>query len=148
MIYKKIMVAIDGSDSSTLALQEAIKLAAHAKAHLRLVHVIDENIVNYTEGYIDFDTLAAAYKRQGQKILDQANTLVRKAKIKCDNCLIELKLEGRLAEKIVAEAERWPADLLVIGTHGRRGFSHLFLGSVAESVIRIATFPVLLIRSQ
>ncbi|STX37576.1 universal stress protein [Legionella feeleii] len=71
MIYKKIMVAIDGSDSSMLALQEAIKLAAHAKAQLRLVHVIDENIVNYTEGYIDFDTLAREKYQSFHQVKDR-----------------------------------------------------------------------------
>ena len=52
----------------------------------------------------------------------------------------------RVPDVVVAEAKRWPADLIVAGTHGRRGLSHLFLGSVAEGIIRISTVPVLLIR--
>lgn len=149
MIYKHIMIAIDESDTSNLALQEAIKLAKNQKANLRIVHVVDESIIDYTEGYIEFDTLWDNYREQGQKILDKANQLARDADIKVDCRLIELKLIGeRIAEKIVEEAQAWPADILIIGTHGRRGFSRLFLGSVAEGIIRIATMPILLIRGK
>jgi nucleotide-binding universal stress UspA family protein len=48
----------------------------------------------------------------------------------------------------VEAATAWPADLLVIGTHGRRGLDHLLLGSIAESVVRLAPMPVLLVRGQ
>lgn len=141
------MVAVDGSDTSNLALQEAIQLAKDQKADLRIVHVVDENFVNYGEVYVNYEALYAPYKEEGQKILNKMEDIARQAKIKFDSRLIELKLlEGRVAEKIVAEAKAWSADLLVIGTHGRRGVSHLFLGSIAEGVIRIATMPVLLIR--
>jgi len=148
MTYKRIMVAIDGSDTSNLALQEAIKLAKDQKANLQIVHVVDENFANY-ETYVDYDTLCASCREEGQKILDKVTEIVRQSQIEFVSQLIELKpFEGRVAEKIVAAAKAWPTDLLVIGTHGRRGFSHLFLGSVAEGVIRIATMPVLLIRGK
>ena len=68
--------------------------------------------------------------------------------IKFEAKLIELiSSQGRIAEVIAEEAANWSADLLVLGTHGRRGFSRLFIGSVAENTVRIATTPVLLIRS-
>ena len=54
----------------------------------------------------------------------------------------------RISEVIAKEAQKWPADLIVVGTHGRRGFSHFLLGSVAESIVRVATKPVLLIRGK
>ena len=73
--------------------------------------------------------------------------MAHQAHIKFENHLIETKpFEGRVAEKIIEESLVRPTDLLVIGTHGRRGFSRLFLGSVAENIIRIATLPVLLVR--
>jgi len=63
--------------------------------------------------------------------------------------LIEIKRAGdRVTDMIAKEADNWPADLIVISTHGRRGFNHLLMGSVAEGVMRIATKPVLLIRGQ
>lgn len=149
MTYKHIMVAVDGSNTSDLALHEAIQLAKDQKASLRIIHVVDENFVNYGEAYIDYDALQAAWKEEGQKVLKKMEETIRQTKIEFDSKLVELKpFEGRIAEKIVEEAKAWPADLLVIGTHGRRGFSHLFLGSVAEGVIRIATTPVLLIRGK
>ncbi len=149
MLYKHIMVAVDGSDTSDLALQEAIQLAKDQKASLRIVHIVDENFVNYGEAYIDYDALQAAWREEGQKVLKKVEETIRQSKIEFDSKLVELKpFEGRIAEKIAEEAKAWPADLLVIGTHGRRGFSHLFLGSVAEGIMRIATMPVLLIRGK
>jgi nucleotide-binding universal stress UspA family protein len=57
-------------------------------------------------------------------------------------------LKPRIAEAVADDAEAWPADLLVIGTHGRRGLSRLFVGSIAEGIVRVATMPVLLIRGE
>jgi nucleotide-binding universal stress UspA family protein len=55
-------------------------------------------------------------------------------------------LSGQIADVILNEARKWRADLLVMGTHGRRGFSHLLLGSTAEGVVRASAKPVLLVR--
>lgn len=147
MTYKHIMVAVDGSETSNLAMQEAIKLAKTQKSTLRIVHVIDDSFVNYGEAYIDYAALLEAKKQQGLEILKKMDDLARHAQITFENHLIETKpFEGRIAEKLIEEARIRPTDLLVIGTHGRRGFSRLFLGSVAENVIRIATLPILLVR--
>jgi nucleotide-binding universal stress UspA family protein len=149
VIYERIMVAIDGSKTSHSALLEAVRLAKDQKAKLQVIYVVDESIVNYIEGYVDFDALWDAYKEEGRDILARISVEVKSSNVSFATRMVELKpFEGRLAEKIVAEAQAWPADLLVVGTHGRRGVSHFFLGSVAESVTRIATMPVLLIRSQ
>lgn len=149
MIYPRIMVAIDGSESSNLALRESVQLAKDQQAMLRIIYVVDESIANYIEGYVDFDALWDAYKEEGREILERIKQEVKQENVNFETLLVELKpAEGRLAEKIVAEAEAWPASILVVGTHGRRGFSHFFLGSVAERVIRTATMPVLLVRAQ
>ncbi|WP_347251458.1 universal stress protein [Legionella sp.] len=147
MKYKKIMVAVDGSTTSDQALQEAVELAQDQKAFLRIIYVVDESIVKYADSFIDFETLWAAFKAEGQALLKKISHRVKASTIHFDTHLVILKFsEGRLAEKIVSEAEDWQADLLVIGTHGRQGISRFFLGSVAEKVLRIATLPVLLIR--
>ena len=149
MTYKQIMVAIDESETSSLALKEAIRLAKDQKAELRVVHIIDESIINPAESHVDYATLWQTYRDEGQRFIDRISAELRQSKVKFNCYLIELKpFTGRLAEKIIEEAESWPADMLVLGTHGRRGFHHLFLGSIAESVMRIATMPVLLIREQ
>lgn len=147
MKYKKIMVAVDGSATSNQALQEAIELAQDQKSFLRIIYVLDESIVKYADSFIDFETLWKAYKEEGEDFLEKLNHQVKEANINFDTHLVILKFaEGRIAEKIVSEAQDWQADLLVIGTHGRQGISRFFLGSVAEKVLRIATMPILLIR--
>lgn len=149
MKYKRIMVAVDGSDTSNLALQEAVQLTKDQEAKLQIINVVDEALVQYTDGYVDFNPYMEAYIEEGKELLSRINDEVKQYNIDFETRLVVLKLlGGRLAEKIVAEAKAWPADLLVIGTHGRHGFSHLFLGSVAEKVLRLATMPVLLIRGK
>ena len=71
----------------------------------------------------------------------------QEAGIKVDTKLAVIEsLTQRICDAINEESKRWSADLVVIGTHGRRGFNHLLLGSVAEGVIRLATKPVLICR--
>jgi nucleotide-binding universal stress UspA family protein len=143
------MLAVDGSNTSDLAVHEAIKLTKVLNAKLRIIYIVDETIFSYIDEYVDFDTLWNGYKKVGDDILNKISKKMKHAQITYETNLIELKPgEGRLAEKIVAEAENWPADMLIIGSHGRRGFSHLILGSVAEHVLRISKIPVLLVRGQ
>jgi len=142
------MLAIDGSAISDLLLKEITKLTNGQKINLRIIHVIDNSFVNYGGPSFDYLSVLALCREEGQKILDNAaKSLASHPSINVETSLLELKpLQGRVAEVIVHEAKEWPADLLILGTHGRRGFSHFFLGSVAENVIRIATTPVLLVR--
>ena len=148
-MYKRVLVAVDGSSTSTLALREAIKLAKEQQSIVRLVHVVDLSTT-----YMDVETpwprdeIQRAYREEGRKILKKAETAARRAGIQFDSKLLEVDYGGRITEAISDQAERWPADLIVIGTHGRRGVSHLLLGSVAEGVVRVATKPVLLIRGR
>jgi nucleotide-binding universal stress UspA family protein len=149
-VYKHILVAVDGSDTSNLALQEAMKLAKEQQAALRLIHVVDE-----TPSYMTMDTAYAladfqkAMRAAGQKVLATSAATAREAAIEVDTKFVILEvLTQRICDAIIDEAKRWPADLIVIGTHGRRGFNHLLLGSVAEGVIRLAPKPVLVIRGR
>jgi len=147
-MYKHILVAVDGSDTSNLALLEAIKLAKEQQAALHLIHVVDE-----TPAYMMVETpypvadLQKAMREAGQKILATCAATAREAGLEVDTKFAVLEvLTQRICDVINEEAKQWPADLIVIGTHGRRGFNHLVLGSVAEGVIRFATKPVLVIR--
>jgi nucleotide-binding universal stress UspA family protein len=148
-MYKQILVAVDGSNTSNLALKEAIKLAKDEQVALRLIHVVDETPVYYMMGETPypFAEYQKAIREVGQKVLSACVTMAHEAGIKVDTklAIVEI-LTQRICDTISEEAKRWPADLIVIGTHGRRGFNHLFLGSVAEGVIRLATKPVLIIR--
>lgn len=146
-MYKRILVAVDGSDVSNRALKEAIKLAKEQKARLKILHVLDQSIVDYTGMGIDFAAYAASVRKYGQDILKKAEQAAHRSRVTSEGELVET-MRGRIEEKIIEEAKKWPAELLVIGTHGRRGFSHLLLGSVAEGVVRMASVPVLLIRGE
>jgi len=147
-MYKQILVPVDGSDTSNLALKEAIKLAKDQQAALRLIHVVDETTVYMMveTPYPIADYLKAMHEA-GQKVLSTCAAKAQEAGIKADTKLVVIEsLMQRICDAINEEAKRWSADLIVIGTHGRRGFNHLLLGSVAEGVIRLATKPVLIFR--
>jgi len=148
-MYKRILVAVDGSDTSQLALQEAINLTKESVGQLRIVHVVDEVTFDLYQEVVDPGEIQKAITKAGEAILSKAEIAVRAAGVKTETRLLEIeKLGRRVPDLIAQEADAWPADLIVIGTHGRHGFNHLLMGSVAEGVVRIATKPVLLIRGK
>ena len=126
-------------------------MAKEQKAALRLVHVVDETPVYMTMVTIDAPFSVADYQKAmreaGQKVLATCAATARQAGVEVDTKFVILEvLRRRIFDAINEEAKGWPADLIVIGTHGRHGFNHLLLGSVAEGVIRLAVKPVLVIR--
>ncbi len=146
-MYQRILLAVDGSSTSDAALEEGIKLAKDQGARLRLVHVLDFSPLAWgTEGYIDLTVIEDAIRRTGEQILAKASQRAAEQKVEVESELLECFGE-RVPHRISEEAEHWGADLIVIGTHGRRGFDHLLLGSVAEGVSRRASVPVLLVRA-
>ena len=149
-MYRRILVAIDGSPTSEIALREAITLAKDQAATLRLVHVVDLGPAYMNvETASQLDEYELALRAAGEQVLAKALASARAAGLDTESKLVAIiTINERASDAIAAEAERWPADLIVIGTHGRRGFRHLMLGSVAEGVVRVANQPVLLIRGQ
>jgi len=145
-MYKRILVAIDGSDTSKRALREALQLAKDGKSTLRVLHVLD--LVTFsTDTPSGFAAYEDALRVGGEQMLADASDMAEKAGVACETKLLEIEERGRrIAEEIARDAQEWRAELIVIGTHGRRGLNRLFLGSVAESLVRIASAPVLLIR--
>lgn len=148
-MFKRILVAVDGSDTAEQALLEAINLAKEQQAHLRIVHAVDIVNLNLTTEFPNPAEISDALTKSGREILRKAEVVARGAGVAVETRLIEIDTLGhRIPEMIVADAEAWPADLIVICTHGRSGLSRMFLGSVAEGVVRVATKPVLLIRGK
>ncbi|MGA9198699.1 MAG: universal stress protein [Pseudolabrys sp.] len=147
-MYKQILVPVDGSDTSNRALKEAIKLAKDQQAALRLIHVVDgATVYMMTETPYPIADYLKMMREAGQKVLSTCALTTQEAGIKVDTKLVVTEsLTQRICDAVNEEAKRWPADLIVIGTHGRHGFNHLMLGSVAEGVIRLATNPVLICR--
>lgn len=149
-MYQRILVPIDGSEPSRLAIQEAIKLAKSGASQIQLFHVVDEHLVgptfdpSYVSSAIYTDAIAA-FQAQGRRILDEAATVLRQSGIEPQCTFIET-IGRRPADLIVEAAREWPADLIVMGTHGRRGLRRLVVGSDAELVLRSASVPVLMVR--
>ncbi|MHB1187643.1 universal stress protein [Thiobacillus sp.] len=148
-MYSKILVAVDESDTSLHALKHAIELARKLSATLRMVHVLDMSWLPIgPEVAIDTAALSAARRGVGEGIIAAARDTARQAGFEAEAVLIETETPiQHVAEAIAREAARWGADLVVLGTHGRRGFQHLMLGSVAEQMVRRSSGPVLLIPS-
>jgi len=143
-MFKRILVAVDASEISNLALQAAIRLASEQQASLRIAHVIDTTDIN--SEHLDHSSMLESLTQNGQSILGKAETTATAAGVAVETSLVKIEtMNQRISEAIASEAEAWPADLIVIGTHGRRGLTRLFLGSVAEGTARLATKPVLLI---
>jgi nucleotide-binding universal stress UspA family protein len=148
-MYQKILVPVDGSATSSRGLQEAIKLAKLTGARLRLVHVVDE--ISFATG-MEAATMVTSEMMQmlregGEIVLRRAQARVEKSGLRVDTVLCD-SIAGRVCDHVIEQAAAWRADLIVLGTHGRRGFGRMLLGSDAEMIVRLATVPVLLVRAK
>jgi nucleotide-binding universal stress UspA family protein len=138
----RMLVPLDFSDCALNALEYAVMVAQRAKASIRLLHVLEP--VSYG---LDFTLLHVAKREElRERITARLGALVtalQSAQVTADGQVCG----GLPPDSILEAAEAEPADLIVMGTHGRRGLSHTFWGSVAESVLRKARCPVLTVRS-
>jgi len=150
-MYQRILVAIDNSDTSDLVLWHAVTLAKDQRAQLRIAHAVDSIAIaaTTTGGFpVDATPLFETLRENGRAALEKASTSARSAGVQAECVLLEdEELSARVATLLMREAKRWGADLIAIGTHGRRGFDRLLLGSVAETLIRTAPVPILLVRA-
>lgn len=145
-MYRKILVPVDGSTASLKGLDEAIKLAKSSGAALKLVHVVNEFIMD--AGYvpsIHYEQLILSLRDLGKKVLQAAERVAREQNVAVECELVET-IGGPAADSIVEAARNWPADLILMGTHGRRGLRRLAMGSDAELVLRKSPVPVLMVR--
>lgn len=146
-MFKRILVAIDASPTSGAALEAAIRLAAEAGGRMRIVHAVDTLSLSLGVEFPVPVDLSETVVNNGQTLLERSAAVAAAAGVAVETALLRIDLAGkRLAEAIAEDADAWPADLLVVGSHGRRGVNRLFLGSVAEGIARVAAKPVLLIR--
>lgn len=145
-VYPKILVPLDGSATSLRGLAEAVKLAKRGDVQLQLLHVVNELVIGSVEtAPVYLDRLIEDMRASGRAILHTAERIVRDSGLQAQSVLLE-SVGNRAADQIVEQARQWPADLIVMGTHGRRGLSRLALSSDAELVVRSAPVPVLLVR--
>lgn len=142
-MYRRILVPVDGSETSTQALVAALNLAREGDGRVRILHVLDE--LAYLTGYEATGDVLRLAREYAEKVLDDALQVARAAGVPADAKLAEAAGQ-RLGDVVASEARGWEADLVVVGTHGRRGMSRVLLGSGAEQVIRTAPVAVLTVR--
>ena len=147
--YRRILVPLDGSRQSDRALDEAIALAQSQGGTLRLLAVLDE--LKYVDGFepalVAIDDVLPRARREIGAMLESARV---RAAAKGVAAEVELAAEGAegIPQVVDARAAQWPADLVVVGTHGRRGVERMLLGSMAEAILRRCPVPVLLVRTE
>jgi nucleotide-binding universal stress UspA family protein len=149
-MFKRILVAVDGSPASNAGLRSAVELAADQRATLLLLHVVDDSTLTagFEGGFTIpnyIDTFYDALRSSGRKVLAKAEAAAKAAGVECKLVLVESRA-ATVAHVVVAQAKSLKADLLVLGTHGRRGLRRVLMGSDAEAVVREASIPVLLVR--
>ncbi|MNI27919.1 putative universal stress protein [compost metagenome] len=147
-MYKRILVPIDGSPTAEAGLKEAIRMAQLMQASLRMIHVVDELSFALTVDAYSYHAgeLLDLTRKNGAKLLETAVGTARAAGVEADSVLYE-NLDRTVHQRVMDEADDWKADLIVLGTHGRRGVRRAVLGSSAETIMRGAAVPVLLVRA-
>ena len=151
-MFKRILVAVDGSTTANRGLKLALSLAKDHGATVHVVHVVDELVIGQGMDGMTFvpanyvDSLMGGLREAGRRILARAEEAARKNGQSVETVLVETMGQG-VASAVLTQARRLRSELIVLGTHGRRGLSRLVMGSDAETIVREARVPVLLVRS-
>lgn len=143
-MHKRIMVPLDGSDTSRQALDVAIAMARINGGELNLVHLMSESGSRPPLEQGTTSASAEAARERACNLLDDSLALAAAQGVTATRLLVER--HAPLGEAIASEATRWNADLIVVGTHGRRGIQRFLMGSGAEQVLRAAPTHVLVVR--
>ncbi|MDF2464651.1 MAG: universal stress protein [Ramlibacter sp.] len=147
-MYRRILVALDGSETSIRALTASLNLARQGGGRVRMVHVVEE--LAYLGGFDPYGAssgdLIKVIRENAEKVLANGLAAAQSAGVEADTVLYD-NFGERLPEAVADAAKQWNADLIVVGTHGRRGIGRVLMGSGAEQIIRVSPVPVLVIRS-
>jgi nucleotide-binding universal stress UspA family protein len=139
--FERIIVGIDDSEPSDAATRTVLKLPAEDRRQVLFYGIADETLVGgwapYSAGLID------ALHKEAQQVVDKALALARADDVSAEGRVVD----GMPSDALIAAAQERRADLIVLGSHGRRGVQRFFLGSVAESVVRTGPVPVLVVRT-
>ena len=146
-MYKRMLVPVDGSPASNRGLGEAIELAREQGAEILLLHVVDEwKVAAGDIAAVNLASGAQGLRETGSALLHEAEARVRNAGVSVTSVLLE-EIGLPVGACVVQRAREWRADLIVCGTHGRRGIRRLLMGSDAEYIVRHTPVPILLLRS-
>jgi nucleotide-binding universal stress UspA family protein len=146
-MYQRILVPLDGSAAAENGLREAIGCAkAQKTATLFFLHVVDDfSMLVEMTSVRSYEEMLKGLRQFGLEVLVKARHVAEVAGVHSESLLREVTNE-RVAEVIVDQAKQHQCDLIVMGTHGRRGFNRIAMGSEAEEVARTSPVPVLLVR--
>ena len=147
-MYQKILVATDGSTLSKKAVRSAIELAAALEAELVALYVVPRYPISYFEGGITISTQDIArteqqWADQGQAVVDAVQQEAQAKGVKAKATVTKGDL---VAEAIMAAAKKHKCDLIVMASHGRKGFKRILLGSETQHVLTHSAVPVLVLR--
>lgn len=143
MSFKRILIAVDDSAFAARAADVGVELAKSLQAEVGFVHVFDPSVGPGATWGMPADRLLDMSERAAKRLL----ATVREGTAIRSN-VPEFIESGKPAFKIVEVAKNWPADLIVMGSHGRGKIGTLLLGSVAHGVLHHAPCPVLVVRAQ
>jgi nucleotide-binding universal stress UspA family protein len=144
-MFTSILVAVDASEAAQEALKYACGMAKASSGKLTLVNVVDVSKLLAVAGYetpYPVDAIEVT-REDSRRTLEEA----RKACADAGLDVVSTSCEGDAVDQILKTAKERNADLIVLGTHGRKGLARLFIGSVAEGVLRRADVPVLVVRA-
>lgn len=147
-MYKRILVATDGSDLSNTAVGSAIELAAAIGAELVALYVVPRYPVSYFEGgiTISVEDIARTEKQwsdKGQAVVDAVQEQAKAQGVTSKAVVAQSDL---VAESIMSAATKHGCDLVVMASHGRKGIKRILLGSETQHVLTHSTVPVLVLR--
>ena len=143
MSFRKILIAVDDDPVSVRAADVASELARALGGEVALIHVNDIVVAYAGDTGIPRRDLIAQTEQESKRLLSGF-----RERLSLAPSTLEFVEAGTPATVIARAAKDWPADLIVIGSHGRSGMRRALLGSVAEGVMRNATCPVLVVRAQ
>ena len=143
MRFNRILVAVDSGPIAAHAVDVGIELARSLKAEIALIRVTEPPADYAADAGISPDELMASARREDQRLIAGV-----RERLSLPASVHEFLLAGETAAEIVKSAKEWPADIIVVGSHGRAGVSRVLLGSVAEAVTRQAPCPVLVVRAR
>ena len=147
-MYRRILVATDGSALSRKAVKSSIGLAAATGAELVALYVVPRYPVSYFEGAVtlssgDIARTEKLWAEQGQAVVDAVRDAAQAAGVKARGVLARSDL---VAESIMAAARKHKCDLIVMASHGRKGIKRILLGSETQQVLTHSSVPVLVLR--
>lgn len=146
-MYRNILIAVDGSASSKCALLQAGYMANTGCEKITAVYVLDRSVMFMYAAKYDQFAFVDTLRRDGERVLADAQAVMAQHGFKCDVEMPETdNISEGVADCLLRCAQRNGADLMVMGTHGRRGVKRMMSGSVAERFLRFSCCPVLLVR--